>query len=135
MAMFGSPEDLSRREQAERAIATAKSMHFNLQQLNQKWQAKGLSIEGNIPHLKMRCGIHQGRAIVGMFGGRQRKDYTAIGKVVNIAARLQTVAIPNSILISERVANCLPDLKLGQVQLQKLKGLDGDFRTFAIAID
>jgi GAF domain-containing protein len=135
MAMFGAPEDLSRREQAERAIATAKSMHFNLQQLNQKWQAKGLSIEGNIPHLKMRCGIHQGRAIVGMFGGRQRKDYTAIGKVVNIAARLQTVAIPNSILISERVANCLPDLKLGQVQLQKLKGLDGDFRTFAIAID
>ena len=135
MAMFGAPEELSRREQARRAIATAQTMHSYLQQLNQKWQTKGLLINKKIPTLQMRCGIHQGRAIVGMFGGGQRKDYTAIGQVVNIAARLQGVAAPNNILISKTVANCLENLKIEQVQSYKLKGIKEDFSTLAIAIE
>ncbi len=134
MAMFGAPEELSRHEQARRAIATAQTMHFYLQQLNQKWQTKALTINTPIPLLQMRCGIHQGRAIVGMFGGGHRKDYTAIGQVVNIAARLQGVAAPNKILISETVANCLTDLQIEQVQSHKLKGVEGNFPTMAIAI-
>ncbi len=135
MAMFGAPEELSRREQAKRAITTAQTMHFYLQKLNQKWQTKGLAINTHIPPLQMRCGIHQGRAIVGMFGGGHRKDYTAIGQVVNIAARLQGVAAPNKILISETVANCLKDLHIEQIQSYKLKGVEGNFPTIAIAID
>ena len=82
----------------------------------------------------MRCGIHQGRAIVGMFGGKHRKDYTAIGKVVNIAARLQGVAEPNSILISETVASCLSQSEIAKVQYHKLKGLKRDFPAFCIAV-
>jgi adenylate cyclase len=135
MAMFGAPEELSRHEQAKRAIATAQTMHSYLQQLNQKWQNKGLTLNTPIPPLQMRCGIHQGRAIVGMFGGGQRKDYTAIGQVVNIAARLQGVATPNQILISETVANCLEDLQIEHIQSHKLKGIERDFATLAISLD
>ena len=135
MAMFGAPETLSCPEQAKRAIATAQTMYFYLQKLNERWQAK-VAIKGNrVPILKMRCGIHQGKAVVGMFGGGQRKDYTAVGKVVNIAARLQSVAAPNSILISETVANALKEkLDWGACNSFKLKGIERDFRAYTLIV-
>lgn len=132
MAMFGAPEDLSCPEQARRAVSTAKTMYFYLHKLNQRWQAK-VNSDGSIPILQMRCGIHQGKAVVGMFGGGQRKDYTAVGKVVNIASRLQSVALPNSILISETTANALKqNINWGQVQNFQLKGIDDDFKAYRI---
>ncbi|MEM8673654.1 MAG: adenylate/guanylate cyclase domain-containing protein, partial [Cyanobacteria bacterium P01_G01_bin.67] len=135
MAMFGAPEDLSCPEQASRAIATAKTMYFYLHKLNERWQAKAFETGRKIPILKMRCGIHQGKAVVGMFGGKQRKDYTAVGKVVNIAARLEGAAAPNSILISEAVANCLKHkVDWGQGNNFKLKGIERDFRAFTVRV-
>lgn len=135
MAMFGAPEDLSCPEQARRAFATAKTMYFYLQKLNERWQAKASKIGNKIPILKMRCGIHQGKAVVGMFGGGQRKDYTAVGRVVNIAARLQSVTSPNSILISEAAANCLVNkVNWGPGHNFRLKGIERDFRAFMIGI-
>jgi adenylate cyclase len=135
MAMFGAPEDLSCPEQARRAISTAKTMYFYLHMLNQRWQAK-VNSNGSIPMLQMRCGIHQGKAVVGMFGGGQRKDYTAVGKVVNIASRLQSVALPNSIMISETTVNALSQnidyIHWGQVQNLQLKGIDDEFKAYAI---
>ena len=133
MAMFGAPEELPPLEQATRAIATARTMYYYLQKLNERWQAK---VFQKVPLLKMRCGIHQGKAVVGMFGGRQRKDYTAIGKVVNIAARLQSVTSPGSILISEAVANSLDNnINWGKGQNFQLKGIERDFRAFIIPVD
>jgi adenylate cyclase len=135
MAMFGAPEHLSCPEQAKRAIATARTMHYYLRKLNERWQAKASKTSQQIPTLKMRCGIHQGKAVVGMFGGGQRKDYTAVGTVVNIAARLQSVAEPNSILISEAVANCLGNINWGEGETFRLKGIERDFRAFAIKMN
>ena len=131
MAMFGAPEHLSCREQATRAIATAQTMYFYLQKLNERWQQKAIA-SSQIPTLKMRCGIHQGKAVVGMFGGKQRKDYTAVGKTVNIASRLEGVAEPNSILISKSVANCLENVNWGTGNKFKLKGIEKDFVAFNI---
>ncbi|MGD1921811.1 MAG: adenylate/guanylate cyclase domain-containing protein [Pleurocapsa sp.] len=131
MAMFGAPESLSCPEQAKRAIATAKTMHYYLEKLNERWQSKNSSMS-HVSPLQMRCGIHQGKADVGMFGGKQRKDYTAVGKVVNIASRIQSVAAPNSILISETVANCLNNIDWGRGRNFRLKGLEQDFRAFTI---
>ena len=135
MAMFGAPETLSYPEQAKRAIATAQTMYFYLQKLNERWQTKAHQAESQVPELRMRCGIHQGKAVVGMFGGGQRKDYTAIGKTVNIAARLQSVADPDTILISEAVANTLEhklDWEAGNNF--KLKGIDSDFRAHTLRV-
>lgn len=135
MAMFGAPEDVSCPEQARKAISTAKTMYFYLDMLNQRWQAK-VNSNGLIPRLQMRCGIHQGKAVVGMFGGGQRKDYTAVGKVVNIASRLQSVALPDSIMISETTVNALNQnihyIHWGQVQNLQLKGIDDEFKAYAI---
>jgi adenylate cyclase len=132
MAMFGAPEDISHPEQARRAISTAKTMYFYLDKLNQRWQAKA-NDNSQLPVMQMRCGIHQGKAVVGMFGGGQRKDYTAVGKVVNIASRLQSVASPNCILISEATANALnKSMNWGPGKNFQLKGIDDDFKAYTI---
>ncbi|MEY2858265.1 MAG: hypothetical protein RLZZ74_2577 [Cyanobacteriota bacterium] len=132
MAMFGAPEDISHPEQARRAISTAKTMYFYLDKLNERWQAKA-NDSNPVPVMQMRCGIHQGKAVVGMFGGGQRKDYTAVGKVVNIASRLQSVASPNCILISEATANALnKSMNWGPGKNFQLKGIDDDFKAYTI---
>ena len=89
VALFGAPEDLTPNEQVRRAIAAARQMDRVLSDLNERWQAQGVS------PIQFRCGIHQGTAVVGMFGSAERSDYTAIGPSVNIAARLQEAAAPN----------------------------------------
>jgi class 3 adenylate cyclase len=137
MALFGAPEELSAEQQAEYALATAQAMSRYLIPLNQKWQGKKVWQTKKIPDLKLRCGIHQGRAVVGMFGGKQRKDYTAIGKVVNIAARLQQTADPNSILLSETVFNGLKTIDKTKIELKlvQLKGIEPNFRSYSLSVD
>lgn len=103
LALFGAPEDLPPDEQARRAIAAVHRMHDTLDGLNQEWQQQG------IPEIRVRYGVHQGDAVVGMFGGEVRADYTAIGPCVNIASRLQEVAEPNGVLVSWTMAQHLPD--------------------------
>ncbi|MBE9169309.1 GAF domain-containing protein [Pleurocapsales cyanobacterium LEGE 06147] len=135
MALFGAPKYLSLREQAQRAIATARAMHRYLEALNQSWQNKGILINGQFPSLQLRCGIHQGKAVVGMFGGGQRKDYTAIGTAVNIASRLQEVAMPGSILVSATVAACLQDgEQIKSIEPLKLQGIEQDIIAFSVDI-
>ncbi|OIP75279.1 MAG: adenylate cyclase [Oscillatoriales cyanobacterium CG2_30_44_21] len=126
MALFGAPEDCSPNEQVRRAVKTAKDMQRYLAQLNEQWQAQG------IPKVRFRCGIHQGTAVVGMFGSAERSDYTAIGPTVNIAARIQAAAEPDCILVSAAVADYLDDEELRKCEPLKLKGVDETVLTFFV---
>ena len=126
MALFGAPEDCSPNEQVRRAVQTAKHMQRSLAELNDQWQAQG------IPKVRFRCGIHQGTAVVGMFGSAERSDYTAIGPTVNIAARIQSAAEPDCILVSATVADYLEDEELRKREPLKLKGVDETVLTFFV---
>ena len=126
MALFGAPEDCSPNEQVRRAVQTAKHMQRSLAQLNEQWALQG------IPTVRFRCGIHQGTAVVGMFGSAERSDYTAIGPTVNIAARIQSAAEPDCILVSATVADYLNDEELRKREPLKLKGVDETVLTFFV---
>ncbi len=126
MALYGAPEELTPNEQIRRAIDSARQMHRSLAELNQRWRAEGL------PQVRFRCGIHQGTAVVGMFGGTERSDYTAIGPSVNIAARLQEAADPDAILVSAAVADYLEDDEITKFRSLKLKGLDETVLAFTV---
>lgn len=132
LAIFGAPEELTPQEQARRAVATARQMLRALQQLNQCWEEQGIVGSNGIPPVKFRCGIHQGTAVVGMFGSKERSDYTAIGPSVNIASRLQEAAEPNSILVSAYVADWLNDDEITRFSPLKLKGVDETVLTFSV---
>ena len=52
---------------------------------------------------KLRIGIHTGPVVVGAIGDNLRLDYTAVGDTTNLAARLESLAEPKEILVSDRV--------------------------------
>lgn len=52
---------------------------------------------------RLRIGIHTGPVVVGAIGDNLRLDYTAVGDTTNLAARLESMAEPGTILVSERV--------------------------------
>jgi GAF domain-containing protein/class 3 adenylate cyclase len=126
LAIFGAPEELSPNEQVRRAIAAARQMYASLEELNARWQAQGIS------QVQFRCGIHQGAAVVGMFGGEERADYTAIGPSVNIASRIQAAAEPDFILVSAAVADYLEEEEITKVSPLELKGVDETVLTFSV---
>ncbi len=126
LAIFGAPEETSPNEQVRQAINSARQMYRSLKTLNQHWKEHGIS------EVQFRCGIHQGTAVVGMFGGIERSDYTAIGPSVNIAARIQEAADPGSILVSAAVADYLDDTVIKKYSPLRLKGVDETVLTFAI---
>ena len=135
VTMFGAPEELTPNEQVRRAIATTKAMHHSLAVLNERWQSLGLVGTNNVPPVQFRCGIHQGTAVVGMFGSAERTDYTAIGPCVNIAARLQQAAEPGQILVSAAVADYLQEEEITKCTPLQLKGVDETVLTFALQLE
>ena len=49
----------------------------------------------------MRIGLNTGLVVVGKIGDDLRMDYTAVGDTTNLAARLQQLAQPGTVVISE----------------------------------
>ncbi|MEM9923887.1 MAG: response regulator [Cyanobacteria bacterium P01_D01_bin.50] len=133
LALYGAPEELTPNEQVRRAVNTAKAMLHRLSELNQRWREQGIFDSDGRTGLQFRCGIHQGTAVVGMFGSSERADYTAIGPSVNIAARLQGAADPGSIFVSAAVADYLEEEEIIKGKPLELKGVDETVLTFAVA--
>lgn len=84
MVMFGAPEPLQCPEHA--ALAAAHAVLDAVAILNGR-----LAAEGRAP-LQCAIGLAAGEAVFGDLGSAERKDYTALGDAVNVAARLQDVA-------------------------------------------
>lgn len=91
-AFFGAPLEVPRA--ASQAVACALAMHRRL---------KEMQAAGRTPIAGMRIGINTGEAIVGNIGHARRMDFTIIGDMVNVAARLLEVAreLEAGIVISE----------------------------------
>lgn len=101
MAVFNSPLDLDDYE--FRAVCAAWELLSKAEALNQKCREKfGREIAFGV-------GIQCGEAVIGNIGSELRMDYTAIGDTVNTASRLEGVAAPGQILISEEMKERLGD--------------------------
>jgi adenylate cyclase len=74
------------------------------------------------PWLRVGVGLDVGRAYVGNVGSGEVKDFTAIGDVVNTAARLQSAARAGQLVLSERLfarlADRPPDARREQLALK-----------------
>lgn len=96
MVFFGAPEFDNDAAHAERCVRMALEMRDALIPLREKWARKG--IPGKF---QVRAGINSGICTVGNFGSDQRMDYTIIGNQVNMASRLESIAPPDCIYLSD----------------------------------
>ena len=71
-------------------------------------EAVGYGSDGE-PWLRLGVGLDVGRAYVGNVGSGEVKDFTALGDVVNTAARLQSSAEAGQVVLSERLFARLPE--------------------------
>jgi class 3 adenylate cyclase len=95
MVFFGDPTSRGQREDAFACVSMAIDMRKHMKIMRQKWRSQGIKTP-----LEIRMGISTGYTTVGNFGAENRMDYTIIGKEVNLASRLESLAEPGEILVS-----------------------------------
>ena len=92
LVYFGYPQ--AHEDDAQRAVRAGLGMVEGLETLNSRLgQKQGI-------RLAVRIGIHTGLVVVGAMGGGGRQEQLALGDTPNIAARLQGLAAPDTVLIS-----------------------------------
>jgi adenylate cyclase len=95
MALYNAPfED---KEHAIKAVRTGLEFQERTLEVSARWEQKlGVKIRNGV-------GINTGDAVVGSMGSTQRREYTAIGDTVNLAARLESITkeVGASVVISE----------------------------------
>lgn len=92
---FGDPTTKGTHADALACVDMAIAMQNEMKRLRQKYQNSDLG------KLHVRMGITTGYCHVGNFGSASRMSYTIIGKEANIAARLQSIADPDEILVGD----------------------------------
>jgi adenylate cyclase len=105
-------------DHTERAIRLALDMRERVNELGTQWRRKGHELGFGI-------GIATGFATVGQIGFQERREYTAIGSVINLASRLCDEAGTSQIVIPARVlASVDQSVKVKALGELTLKGFD-----------
>jgi adenylate cyclase len=121
MAFFNVP--IRREDHSARAVAAAQDILKGLPALNERF---GLNLNAVVA-------IAAGFARVGRLGSSDGKDYTAIGDVVNLAARLEGVAARGEIVVDETVFTAVQG-EIGEVVAESvnLKGFKEPVNAYRI---
>ncbi len=125
MALFGAP--LAHEDHAVRACYAALRMQESVKKYAEEiHQTVGVA-------LHIRVGVNSGEVVVRSIGSDLHMDYTAVGQTTHLAARLEQMAMPGSILISPATLN----LAEGYVVVKPLgerpvKGLEAPLEVFEV---
>ena len=128
MVFFGDPESLGEEQDALNCIEMALRMQARVEELREYWTKSG--VKGG---LNIRVGIATGHCTVGNFGSNDRLDYTVLGNGVNLASRLESLADPNQILISENTFNIIKKIIRCEYQNEiVVKGKSHPIKTYQV---
>ncbi|BBY34637.1 cyclase [Mycolicibacter minnesotensis] len=116
MAVFGVP--LALEDHAVRGCLAALEIQQQAQQL-----AAELSRADGVD-LALRVGLNSGQVVAGELGSATQ-NYTAIGEEVGFAQRMESVAPPGGVMLSESTARLVHHVAvLGEPELARIKGVD-----------
>ena len=125
MALFGAP--LAHEDHAVRACYAALAMQAAVQQY-----AAEVQRTHGVP-LQMRVGLNAGEVVVRAIGNDLHMDYSAIGQTTHLAARMEQMAMPGSILITPAVLGLAEGyVQVGSLGPMPIKGLDAPVEVFEL---
>src|SRR5215208_4503260 len=102
IAFFGAP--VAHEDDAERAVRAGLDIQAAAKEYSEVVRRNyGVDFE-------VRVGINTGLAVLAAMGGEIRTEYTAIGDTTNVAARMQSAAVPGSVLISADTYHLVKEL-------------------------
>ena len=122
LAYFGYPQ--AHEHDAERAVSAGLAIVES---------APKLETGAGAP-LHVRVGVATGIVVVGdLLGSGESLERGVVGDTPNLAARLQAIAAPDSVVIAEGTRKLIGDLfELADLGLQDLKGIAGPTRAFVV---
>ena len=124
MCFFNAPE--RQPDHALRAVKLALEMHKAHHQVIARWQDR-LALP------PIGIGISTGETMMGNFGSERRLEYTAIGRDVNLAARLCGAAEGDQTLISHSTYELVKDsIAADELPGMHLKGIEGNVRSWNV---
>jgi adenylate cyclase len=124
MLLINAP--LPRRDPARHAARMAIDMQAAVQALIVRWRERDY-------RLGFGVGIATGEATVGRIGYEGRIDYTAIGRVVNLASRLCSTAADGQVIVDPATAAALDDaLAIEPLGEKVMKGISQPVPVFAV---
>jgi class 3 adenylate cyclase len=123
VALFGAP--VAHEDDADRAVRAALAMQATLRNFREEHPDDAV---------RLRIGVNTGEVLVGTVAGA---DYTAMGDVVNTAARLQQLAPPGAVLVGDATKQlCSAALRFRSHDHTQLRGREGSIQVWqAIAHD
>nr|WP_153568642.1 adenylate/guanylate cyclase domain-containing protein [Acinetobacter haemolyticus] len=127
LIFFGDPNSQGTEQDAKSCVEMAIAMRQQMKLLRERWKKMGY------PALHIRMGISTGYCHVGNYGASHRMAYTIVGRDVNLAARLQSAAEVDEILIADDTHQLIKNefLCVPKVPIY-LKGIQGPVKTWQV---
>jgi class 3 adenylate cyclase len=131
MAYFGAP--VHQPDHVLRAVSAAVDILRSIEARNQRLGAMaepgGLTVQIGI-------GVHTGLVVVGDVGSDRRSDFTVVGDAVNVAHRLEKLARPGQILVSEAVQRTVRGAKRLRFEGERqLSGREEPVHVYSVDFD
>jgi len=115
--------------QATDAVEAALQMRRDVKDLN------GLLDGPQSPNLSLRVGIHRGPVVAGVIGSVELKEFTVVGRHVNVASRVERLTRVHEadILITDAVKEDLgPSISTQKMPTKMVKGVNKPLVTYAV---
>ena len=128
LVYFGYPQ--AHEDDAQRAVRSGLGILEAMGPLNMRLR------QGQDVRLAVRVGIHTGLVVVGDMGSGDRHEHLALGDTPNLAARLQGLAAPDTVVISEATARLVQGyFTCQELGVQTLKGMDTPVRVSQVVAE
>jgi class 3 adenylate cyclase/tetratricopeptide (TPR) repeat protein len=125
MALFGAP--IAHEDHAVRACYAALAMQASVKQY-----AGAVQRTTGVP-IQMRVGLNSGEVVVRAIDSSLHMDYTAVGQTTHLAARMEQMALPGSILITPETLRLVEGyVEVRSLGLVAVKGLSAPVEVYEL---
>ena len=125
LAVFGAPSRND--DDPDRAVSCALAMQAAMTEVN------AANRDDDLPEVQMALALNTGSVVAGNIGSERRSKYGFVGHAMNVTSRIEDVAGPGEILISESTRDRLGQpYQFGESKALSVKGIEEELRVHAV---